>query len=129
MTASPNDALSASFSALESVFRRGSQTTTARPRPPSPKKEVYWKNREGCGCPKFLAGWVFQQTSTLLEIIPRFSGSTECYSCQGLGTFRQGIWERSWISPQTQPQPFDTEYDRTKVPPYNGSDPSPPPEG
>ena len=40
------------------------------------------------------------------NIIPRFSGSTECYTCQGLGTFRQGRWllenrprlrERSWI--------------------------------
>ena len=40
------------------------------------------------------------------KIIPRFSGSTECYACQGLGTFRRGkrllenwrrLRERCWI--------------------------------
>ena len=40
------------------------------------------------------------------EILPRFSGSTKCYPCQGLGNFRQGKWllenwprlrESSWI--------------------------------
>ena len=40
------------------------------------------------------------------KILPRFSGSTKCYACQGLGTFRQGerllenwprLRERSWI--------------------------------
>ena len=64
------------------------------------------KTREGCGCPKFLAGKVFRQLSTLLENFPRFSGSTKCYLCQGLGTFWQQKWllenwprlqERCWI--------------------------------
>ena len=40
------------------------------------------------------------------KILPRFSGSTKCYPCQGSGIFRQGKWllenrprlrERSWI--------------------------------
>ena len=40
------------------------------------------------------------------KIIRRFSGSTKCYPCQGLGIFRQGkwlleiwprLWERCWI--------------------------------
>ena len=40
------------------------------------------------------------------KILHRFSGSTKCYPCQGLGIFRQGKWllenwprlrERSWI--------------------------------
>ena len=65
------------------------------------------KIREGCGCPKFLAGKVFRQLSTLLEkFLPPFSGSTKCDPCQGLGIFQQGKWllenrprlrERSWI--------------------------------
>ena len=42
----------------------------------------------------------------LWKIIPRFSGSTKCYPCEGLGTFRQRKWllenrprlrERCWI--------------------------------
>ena len=40
------------------------------------------------------------------KILPRFSGSTKCYPCQGFGIFRQGKWllenrprlrERCWV--------------------------------
>ena len=31
------------------------------------KAQTFQKTREGCGCPKFLAGKVFRQISTLLE--------------------------------------------------------------
>ena len=56
-----------------------------------PRIDTNQKSREGCGCPKFLAGKVFRQISTLQgKIIHRFSGSTKCYPCQGLGIFRQG---------------------------------------
>ena len=48
------------------------------------------------------------------KIPHRFSGSTKCYPCQGLGTFGQGkrllenwarLRERCWISPPRPPQP------------------------
>ena len=64
------------------------------------------KTREGCGCPKLLAGKVSGKFRRCWKILPRLSGSTKCYPCQGLGIFRQGkrllenwprLRERCWI--------------------------------
>ena len=67
------------------------------------------KTREGCGCPKVLAGMAFQQTSTLLV---NYSLVIRRDEMPSLPRFRQWlleIWprlrERSWISPPRPPQP------------------------
>ena len=64
------------------------------------------KNREGCGRPKFLAGKVFRQISTLLDnsspnlqqhemlFLSRF-GDFPARKC--LHEHRPRLWERSWI--------------------------------
>ena len=56
--------------------------------------------------------------------IPEKSGKSQ------KGQKKEGQVQIGKPSPFEKPPPFiDTEYDRTKVPPYNGSDPRPPLEG
>ena len=65
------------------------------------------KSREGCGCPKFLAGRGSPaDVDAAGKHFPDIPGSTRCYPYQGLRTFWQGKWllenrprlrERSWI--------------------------------
>ena len=50
------------------------------------------KTQEDCGCPKFAAGKFSGKFRRCWKIAHRFSGSTKCYACQGLGIFRQGKW-------------------------------------
>ena len=69
----------------------------------------YQKTREGCGCPKFAAGKVFRQISTLLENDSPIFRQREMLSLPRFGhfpTFRQGkrllenwprLRERCWI--------------------------------
>ena len=64
------------------------------------------KTREGCGSPKFLLERFSGKFRRCWKILLRFSGSTKCCHCQGLGTFWQGkrllanwarLQERCWI--------------------------------
>ena len=66
----------------------------------------YQKAREGCGCPKFLAGKVFRQVSTLLEISSPIFRQHEMLSLPRFGHFPARKWllenrprlqECSWI--------------------------------
>ena len=55
-----------------------------------PRYPIDQNTREGCGLSNIPCWEMFSSKfRRCWKMIPRFSGSTKCYPCQGLGTFRQ----------------------------------------
>ena len=94
------------------------------------------KTREGCGCPKFLAGKVFRRILTLLENHSLIFRRHQVLSLPRFGRFLAGKAAVGKIGPAFGNAPgfsplrpphslleffrvFNTEYDRAKVPPYS----------